>query len=164
MNFLQSNPGDDPVILSGLFNASPARLFRAWTDPEELRRWFGIRPFCLLSANVDLRVGGQWRFVLEDSNEQQVSLEGEYLTIEPERKLVFSWMHVKQDHQGQREATRQSQVSVTFTQLQNNTRIDLRHEAIQAEDGRLGVGKGWTASLTSLAAICEQTSTEVLNA
>ena len=150
MNFLKTAPGAEPVIVEGLFAAPVDRLFRAWTDPDEIIEWFGRAPRCLVSAEIDLRVGGRWCFVLEETAEKTSKLEGEYIEIEPDQSLVFSWSHVTAFADGRREATHASRVSVTFTPHGKSTRIDLRHEAIEKEDGRLGVGKGWTLSFTSL--------------
>ena len=56
--FLRSAPGSDPIVVEGTFAASPERVFRAWTRPEEVRKWFGQQPDSLESAEIDLRVGG----------------------------------------------------------------------------------------------------------
>lgn len=150
MSFLKSAPGAEPVIVEGLFPAPVERLFRAWTDPDEIIEWFGSAPRCLVSAQVDLRVGGRWCFVLEETAEKTSRLEGEYLEIEPDRCLVFSWNHITAFADGRHEATHTSRVSVTFTPHGKSTRVDLRHETIDRQDGRLGVGKGWELSFTSL--------------
>lgn len=145
MKFLQSAPGDEPVSVSGLFNVSVSRLFKAWTDPEEVKQWFGPRPHSLVDATINLQVGEDWRFLLEDSEEKREQLEGKYLDIENNAKLVFSWRHVKQFADGRIEATDYSKVTVLFLAKGESTQIDLCHEAIAQEDGRKGVGRGWQA-------------------
>ncbi len=150
MTFLQTRPGADPVIVEGIFNAAPERVFRAWTEPDEVVKWFGARPGSLASAEIDLRVGGGWCFVLTDTPEKTVRLEGEYIHIEPARALVFSWRHVEVLG-GEHEETRQSRVSVAFRPHgERSTHVRLMHEEIRAEDARIGVGTGWDASFTSL--------------
>ncbi len=142
MEILQSAPGQDPVTISNTFNASIERLFRAWTEADELKKWFGPRPNSLLAVDIDLRVGGRWCFLLSESKEKKVRLVGEYLKIEPNETLVFSWSHVEESALGEKESTPFSQVSVNFTEV--------------AEDGRLGVGHGWLACLTNLEHHCQQ--------
>ncbi len=157
MSFLRSTPGEDPVEVSGFFRASPARLFAAWTTPSELQQWFGSAPNTVRAAEVDLRVGGRWCCVFkggeEGAEDPQTQLEGEYLQIEPDSKLVFSWSFVELFADGRREATPESRVTVEFNAVGERTRIDLRHEAIRTEDARLGVGRGWGASFASLQAL-----------
>ncbi len=155
MNILQSEPGQDPVTISGIFNVSPARLFRAWTEATELKKWFGPKPNSLLSVDVNLLVGGVWRFLVSESAEKKIYLTGEYLQIEPDKALVFSWSHVEEFSNGRREATAYSRVTVRFTGLDQGTRLDLCHEKILSEDGRLGVGRGWSACVTNLVDHCE---------
>lgn len=150
MNVLQSEPGQDPVTLSTVFKVSPQRLFKAWTDPEELKQWFGLEPNSLISVELELRVGGTWCFVVSENDEKKAYLTGEYLRIEPNEALVFSWSHVEEFNSGKREATPYSQVTVRFTGVDRGTRLDLCHENIQSEDGRRGVGQGWSACATNL--------------
>ncbi|MFK8049748.1 MAG: SRPBCC domain-containing protein [Halioglobus sp.] len=156
MGILQSPPGQDPVTLSNTFNASSERLFRAWTDAAELKKWFGPRPNSLVSVIVDLRVGGTWCFLISESAEKKVQLTGEYLKIESNKLLVFSWSHVEEYASGEKESTPFSQVTVRFTEVADGTKVDLVHENIVAEDGRLGVGRGWLACLTNLEEHCQQ--------
>ncbi len=64
--FVQTAPGADPIIVTGFLAASPAKVFRAWTDPKVVMKWFGPTPGALISAEIDLRQGGKWRFVMVD--------------------------------------------------------------------------------------------------
>lgn len=146
-DFLKSEPGVDPILIEGLFRATPERVFRAFTEPEEVSCWFVPRSGGLVSAEIDLRVGGRWCFVIERSAEKQVHFEGEYLAIEAPGRLEFSWRHVQEFADGTREATDTSRVRVTFTRAGNATQVRLRHEAIRTEDARRGVGSGWTRCL-----------------
>lgn len=161
MDILHSEPGRDPVTVSSVFNATPQRLFKAWTDPKELIKWFGPKPNCLLAVDVDLRVGGGWCFLVEESAEKKVHLKGEYLQIESDKTLIFSWSHVKEFPTGRSETTPFSQVTVHFTPVEQGTRLDLRHESVQTEDGRLGVGRGWFACVTNLQEHCEISEKEI---
>lgn len=68
-----------------VLRASPERVFAAWTDPAELSRWFGMR------AEVDLRVGGRWRFVWTTGEHTEEHATGLYREIDPPRRLVYTW-------------------------------------------------------------------------
>lgn len=105
-SFVRTEPGDDPIIVEGFFTAPPARVFRAWTDPRVVEQWFGPAPNTLHSAAIDLRPGGSWVFLESSDASGSVGFEGEYLVVEPDRRLVFTWSRVVAPASGEREATR----------------------------------------------------------
>ena len=146
---LMSAPGAEPVQIEGNFRTTPARVFRAWTDPDELKQWFGSTTTAL-EVTVDCRVGGHWKIAFAADNNCHDVLSGEYLQIEPARHLVFSWTHERIDSNGNSNASAPSQVSVTFEAIKDGTRVRLLHESIVTESGRQGVGQGWQASLARL--------------
>jgi uncharacterized protein YndB with AHSA1/START domain len=71
-----------------LIAASVVEVFRWWTEPELLRRW--MSPVGSVDATIDLRVGGSFRIVMKDG-QVEIAHEGEYLEIDPPRRLVFTW-------------------------------------------------------------------------
>jgi uncharacterized protein YndB with AHSA1/START domain len=150
MQFVQSPPGDDPIVVEGFFAASPARVFNAWTNPDIVMKWFGLEPNSLHSADIDLRPGGAWRFLHSRTAEQTMGFEGAYAEIEPDERLVFSWSHVITRADGAREATPESRIEVTFTPKGSGSMVRLVHSAVRTEDARRGIGGGWEASFGSL--------------
>jgi len=155
MNLLHSAPGEDPITMEASFNATAERVFRAWTDPDEIGEWFGPSPDSMLKAEIDLRVGGVWRFSFAQKDAESACLEGEYLVIEPNAQLEFTWRHVVTRKDGGREASPASKVSVSLTPEAGGVRLTLRHEAIEATDARLQVHGGWKASLEHMEALLE---------
>ena len=143
MKFLRGEIGDDPVIVEGLFRAPVARVYKAWTEPEEVIQWFGEKAGALLSAEIDLRVGGKWCFVVLDNPDVRSSLQGEYSRVETEKCLEFSWRHLREHADGRREETPSSIVTVTFRAEGAATHVHLRHEGILQHEGRTGVASGW---------------------
>ena len=155
MEFVKSEPGDDPIVVEGYFAASPARVFEAWTDPGIVVKWFGQAPNSLHSATIDLRPGGEWRFLKSKDADKSVGFEGQYLEIEPDEKLVFSWAHVVAHANGEREATPYSRVEVMFTAHGSGTHVRLVHSAVRAEDARRGIGGGWEAAFGFLISVLD---------
>ena len=155
LDFLKSRPGDDPVIVEAVFAASPERLFRAWTDPEEIPHWFGRTPHSVKTASIDLTENGEWRFDFESEEGAVNAVHGIYLRIDPNRELVFSWMHEMTGSDGNLEMTPASTVTVTFDPLATGTRLTIRHEGTASESGRRGVGDGWSCAVASLHARLE---------
>ena len=82
-------PNDEPVLLFRRAFAAPATLvFVAWTEPEHLRRWRVPRGFEFVACDVDLRVGGGYRFVHRAPDGSHHAFRGRYLQIERPRRLV----------------------------------------------------------------------------
>ena len=152
LEFLKSPLGEDPVVAEALFVATPERLFRAWTDPEETPHWFGRTPHSVKTASINLTVNGAWRFDFEAEAGAVNALRGTYLRIDPNRQLVFSWIHEMTGDNGQLKTTPASTVTVTFEPLEVGTRLTVRHEGSASESGRRGVGEGWSRSVASLRA------------
>ena len=145
INFTQTPSGTEPVIVSATFNVPTAPMFKAWTQAKQIMQWFGPSPGSLIDASVDPQVGGYWQFVLQNDDEKREQVEGKYLEVESNQKLVFTWSHVVEYSDGTREATKYSKVTVLFTPVEQKTHLEVRHEAIESEGGRQGVGRGWKA-------------------
>ncbi len=150
MNFVRTKLGDDPIVVESYYAASPAKVFKAWTDPDLVLKWFGHSPNSLDTASIDLRPGGAWRFRFPGDAESSEGFEGEYLDIQPDEKLVYSWAHVTEHANGGRDATPYSTVEVTFTPKGAGTDVRLVHSGISTEDGRKGVGGGWETAFTNM--------------
>jgi uncharacterized protein YndB with AHSA1/START domain len=78
------------IHLQRLLPASPQEVFAAWTDPESLRQWFCPGTVSLTSLELDVRVGGHFRIVMQDETKDLVHT-GTYREIDPPRRLVFTW-------------------------------------------------------------------------
>ncbi len=157
MEFVRTEPGDDPIVVEGYFAAPPARVFEAWTDPNIVVKWFGRAPNSLHSATIDLRPGGAWKFLKSKDDDKSIGFEGQYLDIQPGEKLVFSWAHVIAHANGEREATPYSRVEVIFTPKGKGTYVRLVHSAISSEDSRRGIGGGWEAAFTFMTKVLQET-------
>ncbi len=153
LDYVRSAPGQDPIVVEGYFAASPAMVYKAWTDPNIVVKWFGMAPNSLHSAEIDLRVGGAWRFLKSKEGAKSVGFEGSYLEIIPDRRLVYSWAHLQTHEDGSRELSEYSQVEVNFKPKGKGTAVRLVHSAIREEDMRLGVGGGWNSAFTHMTAL-----------
>lgn len=152
MEVLVSAPGETPVIVEAILPASPDRLFRAWTDPAELKQWFGADPSWIQKVEIDLRVGGHWKIEMFGPNGSIEWLDGHYTVIEPVKRLAFTWQHNSRNQAGQQQSTPLSEVNLQFGVHGQATRLILEHRAIASEGGRIGVRDGWSKSMRHLAA------------
>jgi len=80
------------LSLTRTFSAPREKVFRAWTDPEELKKWWGPPGYSTPTADVDLRVGGAYRFGMMELPDGEVFyLAGTYREVRPPEKLVYTW-------------------------------------------------------------------------
>jgi uncharacterized protein YndB with AHSA1/START domain len=82
-------PSDTEILITRSFDAPADLVFKAITTPELVRRWWGFDTSEWLVCEVDLRVGGQWRYVIRDSD-MEVGFHGEYFEIDAPRRIVSS--------------------------------------------------------------------------
>ncbi|MEO1090019.1 MAG: SRPBCC domain-containing protein [Pseudomonadota bacterium] len=140
--YLRTEFGHEPVVVEGTFQAPVTRVYRAWTDPRCIPDWFGPKAGVVRTADIDLRVGGRWRFAIA-TDDGEAALEGEYTTVDTDKCLAFSWRHVHSHADGRLEETPYSHVTVTFRAEGATTHVHLVHAGIVHEEGRQGVGSGW---------------------
>lgn len=78
------------LIISRTFNASPDKVYRAWTEPELLKKWFAPSPWTTPVVETDVRPGGASFIVMRSPDMQEMPNRGVYLEVVPNRRLVFT--------------------------------------------------------------------------
>jgi uncharacterized protein YndB with AHSA1/START domain len=81
-------PSDREILIERVFNAPRRLVFAALTKPEHVAQWYGPRTMTLTSCEIDLRVGGTWRYVLRDPAGNDFGFSGEYREVVPPERLV----------------------------------------------------------------------------
>ena len=84
-------PNDTDIVITRSFDAPAALVFKAYTTPELVKRWWGFETSEWLVCDIDLRVGGQWRYVTREETPDgtfEVGFHGEYREIEVPGRLV----------------------------------------------------------------------------
>lgn len=122
------------------------KVFAAWTDPEQLKKWFAPNEaFQVPEASVDLKVGGRYRIQMLAPDGGIHTAHGEYLEIVPPEKLVFTW-----GWEGNSEFPKNTRVTVKFVAQGQETEVQLRHEWLPNAGAKRLHGEGWTGSLDRL--------------
>ena len=85
-----TTPTDREIVLTRVFDAPRHMVFDAFTKPELLKRWFGPRGWSLVVCEVDLRVGGGFRFVLRGPDGKDMGMRGVYREIAPPERSVHT--------------------------------------------------------------------------
>lgn len=81
-------PSDREIVITRVFDAPRPLVFEAWTTPEHVSRWYGAEP--LVVCEIDLRVGGRWRYVMRLPDGGEHGFSGEYREIVPPERLVYT--------------------------------------------------------------------------
>jgi uncharacterized protein YndB with AHSA1/START domain len=111
-----ANVAEREVVITRVFDAPRSLVFKAWTDPEHMARWWGPTGFTNTICELDARVGGAWRIVMRSPAGIEYPCGGVYRGIvEPER-LVFT--NIATDNEGNpvRQARRHDATSVSRSQ------------------------------------------------
>ena len=78
------------LVLARLIDAPVSAVWRCWTEPELMKRWFTPRPWKTVEVTGEVRPGGGTLLIMESPEGQRVPNPGQYLEVVPERRLVFS--------------------------------------------------------------------------
>ncbi len=81
-------PADEQILITREFDAPKELVYRAYTTPELIRRWWHAKRGEVVTCDIDLRVGGTWRYVMVTEDGQEVGFHGEYREIVPNERLV----------------------------------------------------------------------------
>ncbi len=81
-------PTDEQILITREFAAPKHLVYRAWTTPELVKRWWSGRRGEVTSAEIDLRVGGTWRYVMVANEGFEVAFHGEYRELVPNERIV----------------------------------------------------------------------------
>ena len=79
---------DTQVVIARTFDAPRDLVFEAMTTPEHVKRWYGPCVMKMVSCEIDLRVGGKWRYVLRTPDGTEHAFSGEYREIVPSSRIV----------------------------------------------------------------------------
>lgn len=131
------------------FDASAERVFDAWTTPEVLRRWWRASPaWTISSIELDLRVGGGYRFSMSDPASGEVhTVFGVYREVRRPARLVYTWTWEGTGPY----AGHESLVTVDFRPAGESTLVVVQHAALLDDTSRTAHSHGWNGVLDSLA-------------
>ena len=140
------------IFLRRTLKAKRERIFRAWTQPEVMARWFFPGEGWTCDVSSDLRVGGLWQALMRDAQGGEHNQFGEYREVVPESRLVFTWNCPDLGVHG-------SVVSVELRDADGGTELTLTHELPPDPKVRSGHEEGWQGCLGNLQKLLQITET-----
>ena len=145
-----TTPGDREIVMARDFAAPRERLFDAYTKPELLRRWFGPHGYALVECDIDLRVGGHWRYLVRGLDGSEMTLQGVYQEIVRPELLVTTQTFDEGDYI----ADNASLVSTSFVEHDGGTTLTttVRYPTPEMRDeiARSGMAEGFGQGLERL--------------
>ena len=113
-------PTDEEILITREFDAPRHLVYKAWTTPELVMRWWSGQRGEMQVADIDLRVGGTWRYVMVAGGGHEVAFHGEYREIVPEERIVTTEVY-----EGMPEVGDPAVDTITFTEAGGRTTLEL---------------------------------------
>jgi uncharacterized protein YndB with AHSA1/START domain len=141
---------ESEVVLTRVFDAPRALVFKTWTEPRHLAQWWGPRDFTNPVCELDVRVGGKILIHMRGPDGTVYPMTGTFREIVVPQRLVFT--AVVEDHAGH--PLLEGLVTATFEELGGKTRLTVREKAVAlvpaARQMLAGMETGWAQSLERL--------------
>jgi len=146
------------LVITRIFNAPPERVWKALTDPREMRQWWGPKGFTAPSLSVDLRVGGVFRYCMRSPEGKDYWGTGVYREIVPGKRIVYTDSFA--DEKGNvvpatyygmgADIPLEMLVTLTFEKEKNHTKVTLHHAGMPVGPDFDGATQGWNEMFDKL--------------
>lgn len=149
---------ENEVIIEEVFNASPERVFEAWTDPEKLVKWYAPEGCTIHFKKIDISEGGRFHSCISNPQFGDCWCVGEYKEIIAGKKLVFTLINANADGKPINPASigmdpnwpGETLVIITFTEESGRTRLQLRQTVLQELAKKTGAYSGWVQMFSKM--------------
>ena len=128
-------PADEQILITREFDAPKHLVYKAWTTPELVRRWWHAKRGEMTVAEIDLRVGGRWRYAMVTEDGFEVAFRGEYREIVPNERIVSTEMF-----EGMPEAAALNTLTLAEEDGRTTLTILVEHSSKEHRDGHINSG------------------------
>jgi uncharacterized protein YndB with AHSA1/START domain len=146
-------PTDEQILITREFDAPRHLVYRAWTTPELVKRWWSGHRGEVTSAEIDLRVGGSWRYVMIASGGFEVAFHGEFREIVPDERIVTTEMYEGADPLP---AADEPVNTITFTEIDGRTHLEVLTQCPSRELRDMIIESGMEAGMQESMDLLEQ--------
>jgi len=133
-------PADDQLVITREFDAPKHLVYKAYTTPDLVRRWWTGERGEMTSCEIDLRVGGMWRYVMVAHGDFEVAFHGEYRELVPNERIVTTEVY-----EGMPDA--QAVDHITFTEEDGRTTLTMLVQHRNQEDRDAHLNSGMEAGM-----------------
>jgi uncharacterized protein YndB with AHSA1/START domain len=148
-------PTDEQILITREFDAPKDLVFRAWTSPELVTRWWNAKRGEVTTCEIDLRVGGAWRYVMETPEGFEVGFHGEYREIVPNERIVSTEIYEGLP-EGVSDEEGGTVNTATFTEADGRTTLTILVQAPSKETRDAIIDSGMEAGLQDALDLLEQ--------
>ncbi|HJR50001.1 MAG TPA: SRPBCC family protein [Gemmatimonadales bacterium] len=145
-------PSDQEILITREFDAPRHLVYKAWTTPELVKRWWSGHRGEVTSAEIDLRVGGRWRYVMVANGGFEVAFHGEYREIVPDERIVTTEVYELPDAPEGDGALN----TVTFSEADGRTTLTLLVQTASRQERDMIVDSGMEVGLQEQLELLEQ--------
>lgn len=160
------NQNNNALVITRIFDAPRELVWKAWTDPEMFKKWWGPKDFTCPVANIDFRVGGKYHVAMHGPAGSEFDKDlwstGVYREIVPMEKIVMTDSFADEQgnvvpatHYGMGmnpDFPMETEIIITFEEQENGkTKMTLRHVGMPAGKDSEGANQGWSESFDKLA-------------
>jgi uncharacterized protein YndB with AHSA1/START domain len=142
-------PADEQILITREFDAPRHLVYRAWTTPDLIRRWWSGHRGEVTHIEVDLRVGGRWRYVMVANEGFEVAFHGEYREIVPDERIVSTEVY---EGMPDKEALS----TATFSEAGGRTTVHVLVQHTSREDRDAHIDSGMESGLQEAMDLLEQ--------
>ncbi|HET9674879.1 MAG TPA: SRPBCC family protein [Gaiellaceae bacterium] len=128
-------PADDQILITREFEAPTHLVYKAWTTPELVKRWWSAKRGEVTLAEIDLRVGGMWRYVMVADGGFEVGFHGEYREIVPNERIVSTEVY-----EGMPDAEALDTLTLTEADGRTTMTILVQHSSKEHRDAHIESG------------------------
>ncbi len=147
------------LVIERIFDAPRERVWKAWTDPEQMMRWWGPENFTAPVCKIDFRVGSKYHFCMRSPDSREYWSTGIYREIVPNRKIVYTDSFadekgnvVSADYYGMSsDFPKELLVTVTLEDMGGKTKQILKHKGFPPGRHMDDARDGWSTSFDKLA-------------
>ena len=147
-------PTDEQILITREFDAPKHLVYKAWTTPELVKRWWNAKRGEVTIAEIDLRVGGVWRYVMVADGGFEVGFHGEYREIVPNERIVST-----EEFEGMPQGDLPEQGTLntaTFTEADGRTTLTILVQAPSKEIRDAIIDSGMEAGMQDAMDLLEQ--------
>src|SRR5688572_8089158 len=142
-------PTDEQILITREFEAPKDLVYKAWTTPELVKRWWSANRGEVTIAEIDLRVGGTWRYVMVADGGFEVAFHGEYREIVPDERIVSTEVY-----EGMPEA--EALNTLTLTEVDGRTLLTILVQHTSKEHRDAHIDSGMEAGMQDAMDLLEQ--------
>jgi uncharacterized protein YndB with AHSA1/START domain len=153
-------PTDEQILITREFDAPKHLVYKAWTTPELVKRWWHANRGEVTVVEIDLRVGGTWRYVMVADDGFEVGFHGEYREIVPDERIVSTEIYEGLP-EGVSEEEGATVNAATFTEANGRTTLTLLIQAASKISRDAIIDSGMEVGLQDALDLLEQTAIEL---